>query len=85
MSRDYNNFTLYPVFDIFDEFLLLTFRDGFQLLNSRNFNKLHSRNKKQGGNSQNFLRKIRKIFVILRHFYEAVIHRKTVIYEFSSI
>ena len=40
--------------------------------------------KKQGRNSQNFLRKIRKIFVTFKYFYEAVIHRKTMIYEFSN-
>ena len=37
----------------------------------------------QGGNSQNFLRRILKIFINLRCFFEAVIHRKTIIYEFS--
>ena len=32
--------------------------------------------KNLGGNSQNFLRQIRKIFITLRCFYAAVIHRK---------
>jgi GTP pyrophosphokinase len=38
----------------------------------------------QGGNSQNFLKQIRKIFVTFRCFYKAVICRKTIIYELSS-
>ena len=33
-------------------------------------------NKKLCGNSQNFLRQIRKIFLIFRCFYGAIIHRK---------
>ena len=38
----------------------------------------------QGGNSQRFLSKIHKIFVTLRSFYGAVIHRTNKIYDFSS-
>ena len=38
----------------------------------------------QGGNSQEFLSKIRKIFVSFRSFYEAVIHRENIINDFSS-
>ena len=41
--------------------------------------------KNQGGNSQKFLRKICKIFLHLRCFYEAVTHRKNIIYDFSNI
>jgi len=40
--------------------------------------------KRQGWNSQNFFMEIRKIFVTLRCFYEAVVNRKYVIYVFYS-
>ena len=38
----------------------------------------------QGGNSQKFLRKICKIFLTVRCYYEEVIYRKNIIYDFSS-
>ena len=40
--------------------------------------------KNLGGNSQNFLRQIRKIFVTFRCCHAAATCRKTIIYEFSS-
>ena len=38
----------------------------------------------QGGNSQKFLRKIIKIFVTFRSCYEASIHKKIIIWDFSN-
>ena len=37
-----------------------------------------------GGNSQKFLRQICNIFVTFRCFYNTVMHRKKIIYDFSS-
>ncbi len=39
----------------------------------------------QGGNSQNFLRQIIKIYVIFRCFYKAIIHIKCAVYVFTIV
>ena len=56
----------------------------FTPLNFVMYNTVPGNLDKHGGNSQKFLRKICNIFLTFRCFYEAVIHRKNIIYDFSS-
>ncbi len=58
---------------------------NFNKINFAQFLKYNKETKViQGGNSQSFIGKFVRFFLILRCFYGVVIHRKYVIYDFYS-